>query len=327
MLLINPQSCIFLLSIVCAIALARPSPQDIVVVTVTMERYQPPVTTEPPASVNSQPKPNNPAKTISAAIEGPQQPSTKGSSASVSSKRGLAYNSSSPALDMFTSHPKITWGHDWSSVDFHMPSQIEFVATLTDLSPDVLPYWEANVKTALGRGSPDIKYLMSFNEPDQPGSKALMDVGSAVAAYQQHMNHHASSTVKLGSPSVTNGIVNGMGLAFLSSFLEACNPCTVDFVPVHWYGCDNGCPVDQDVKMFIDQMTQAMEAAKGKPVWIPEFGRIGSIEEQQAFLEKVLPWLDDPAQAQIERYSYFMVWDGFLTTGGALNPLGVTYVS
>lgn len=246
---------------------------------------------------------------------------------SLSSKRGLAYNSSHPALDIFDPYPKITWGHCWTSVDLGLPSQIEFVPTLTDLTPDALPSWDANVKAALSRGSSGTKYLMSFNEPDQPGSKAQMDVGSAVAGYQQYMNKYAGPSVKLGSPSVTNGVVNGMGLTYLSNFLNACNPCTVDFVPVHWYGCDNNCPVDQDVQMFKDQMTQAMGAARGKPVWIPEFGRLGSLEDQQAFLEKVLPWLDDAAQAQIERYAYFLVIDGYLTTGGALNQLGHTYVS
>ena len=246
---------------------------------------------------------------------------------SLSSKRGLAYNSSQPALDIFDPYPKITWGHCWTSVDLGLPSQIEFVPTLTDHTPEALPSWDANVKAALSRGSSNTKYLMSFNEPDQPGSKAQMDVGSAVAGYQQYMNKYAGPSVKLGSPSVTNGVVNGMGLTYLSNFLDACNPCTVDFVPVHWYGCDNNCPVDQDVQMFKDQMTQAMAAARGKPVWIPEFGRLGSLEDQHAFLEKVLPWLDDAAQAQIERYAYFLVIDGYLTTGGALNELGQLYVS
>lgn len=244
---------------------------------------------------------------------------------SLSSKRGLAYSSSHPDLDIFSPYPKITWGHCWTSVDLGLPAQIEFVATLAD--PTQESTWDANVQSALSRGSSNPKYLMFFNEPDQPGSKAQMDVGSAVAAYQQTMNKYASPSVKLGAPSVTNGVVNGMGLTYLSSFLDACNPCTIDFVPVHWYGCDNNCPVAQDVQMFKDQMTQAIGAARGKPVWIPEFGRLGSLDDQQAFLEQVLPWLDDAAQAQIERYAYFMVADGYLTTGGALNQLGQTYVN
>ena len=248
-------------------------------------------------------------------------------SRSLSSKRGLAYNATHPALDIFTPYAKITWGHCWASNNLGLPPQIEFVATLTDLTQDALPVWDTNVQAALSRGSSNPKYLMSFNEPDQPGSKAQMDVGSAVAAYKQYVNKYASPSVKLGSPSVTNGVVNGMGLTYLSNFFDACDTCTIDFVPVHWYGCDNNCPVDQDVQMFKDQMTQAMSAARGRPVWIPEFGRLGSLQDQQAFLTEVLPWLDDAAQAQIERYAYFMVYDGYLTTGGALNPLGQLYVS
>lgn len=246
---------------------------------------------------------------------------------SLSSKRGLAYNSSHPALDIFTPYPKITWGHCWSAEDLGLPSQIEFVATLTDLTQDALPVWDAHVQSALSRGSSNPKYLMSFNEPDQPGNKAQMDFGTAAAAHKQYVDKYASPSVKIGSPSVTNGVVNGMGLTYLSNFLGACSGCTIDFVPVHWYGCNNNCPVDQDVQMFKDQMTQAIAAAQGRPVWIPEFGRLGSLEDQQAFLEQVLPWLDDAAQAQIERYAYFLVFDGYLTTGGALNQLGQIYVS
>ena len=252
---------------------------------------------------------------------------------SFKSKRGLAYNSTSPSLEVFTPFAnKITWGHDWYSGPFKLPDAFEFVATLTDTTIDSLPVWDQNVAAALARSSATPKYLMSFNEPDQPGSKAhalgLSDVGLAAAAYREHMHKHGSDTVKLGCPSVTNGVINGMGLTWLSMFLDTCADCIIDFVPVHWYGCAVGtCDPATDAQMFKDQMGRAMEAARGKPVWIPEFQRLGDLAGQKEFLENVLPWLDHPDQAQIERYAYFMVWDGFLTANGALNEVGLAYVA
>ncbi len=296
-------------------AFARPRP-DVVVVTVTVP-YDDGSSTQPtPSPAAPAPNPAVPASPVVTPISNAY--------ANTNSKRGLAYNSTSPGLQIFVNHPKITWGHCWASVDFSMPPSIEFVATLADLTPDALPYWDANVQKSKARGS---QYLMSLNEPDQPGSKALMDVGSAVASYRQNMNKYAGSGWKLGSPSVTNGVINGMGLTYLSNFLDACTGCTVDFVPVHWYGCTNNCPVETDAQQFKDHITLAMAAARGKPIWIPEFQHLGSLESQKTFLDLVLPWLDDPAQDQIQRYAYFMVFDGFLTSGGQLNEVGLAYVS
>ena len=246
----------------------------------------------------------------------------------LSSKRGLAYNSTSPPLDIFAPYAsKITWGHDWYSGPFNLPGQFQYVATLADITSDSIPVWNANVQAAISRSS-GITYLMSFNEPDQPGSKAQMGVDSAVAAYRQYIVPKGSANVKLGSPSVTNGVVNGMGLAYLSSFLKKCSGCQIDFVPVHWYGCDPGtCTLDADVQMFQNQMNAAVQAAQGRPVWITEFQHKGSLADQKVFLDRVLPWLDDLAQAAIERYSYFMVCDGSLINGDGLSEVGKRYTS
>lgn len=72
-----------------------------------------------------------------------------------------------------------------------------------------------------------------------------------------------------------------------------------------------------------------MNAAQGKPVWIPEFQRLGNQDGQVEFLTAVLPWLDADEQSQIERYAYFMAADGFLLLdGGArLSKVGEIYVS
>lgn len=252
---------------------------------------------------------------------------------STTSKRGLAYNDKSPPLDIFLSHPKITWAHCWSALDFSLPLQLEFVPTLADLSPYSTSHWSSHFQRALSRQSttPAAKtqYVMSFNEPDQHGQKAFMDPSAAAAAYKQYISPLSSHSIKLGSPSITNGVVPGMGLHYLSSFLAACSTdCPIDFIPLHWYGCPDGaCPVSEDVALFKKQITDAMTAAQGKPVWIPEFQRLGDQDGQVEFLREVLPWLDADEQRQIERYAYFMVAEGFLLEGGGLSKVGEIYVS
>lgn len=252
---------------------------------------------------------------------------------STTSKRGLAYNDKSPHLDIFLSHPKITWAHCWSALDFSLPPQLEFVPTLSDLSAYSTSHWSSHFQRAISRKTttPAAKtqYVMSFNEPDQHDQKAFMEPSTAAAAYKQYISPLSSASIKLGSPSVTNGVVPSMGLNYLASFLSACGTeCHIDFIPIHWYGCPDGaCPVSEDVALFKKQITDAMAAAKGIPVWIPEFQRLGDQDGQVEFLREVLPWLDADEQRQIERYAYFMVAEGFLLEGGGLSKVGGIYVS
>lgn len=257
---------------------------------------------------------------------------SSGAGSSGAGKRGVAYNSESPSPNIFSGDIKVTWAHDWFSTSLNMlPDHFEFVPTLTDISSASLQVWDTNVQAALSKDSSSPKYLMSFNEPDYSGSLAfsggLGNVDNAVVAYKQYMNRYGSDMVKLGSPSVTNGEQEGMGIAYLTNFLNSCVGCKIDFVPVHWYGCDPGpaCSVDSDVQLFKSQISQAMEAAKGRPVWIPEFQHKGALSDQRAFLEQVLPWLD--GESRIERYAYFMLQDGILTTAGRKNEVGMAYSS
>lgn len=62
---------------------------------------------------------------------------------------------------------------------------------------------------------------------------ACMDVGTAVSAWKQYMEPQKSLKDKmyLGSPAVTNG---PNGLSYLSSFINACTGCNIDFVNIHW---------------------------------------------------------------------------------------------
>ncbi|MCJ1450144.1 hypothetical protein MMC28_000473 [Mycoblastus sanguinarius] len=274
------------------------------------------------------------SSTAAAAPTSSSTPSSGGTSTGSSSggKRGLAYNSSSPSLDMFDSYSELTWAFDWDSDPAGAPAKYQFVPTMFSTLPVHTTDWDANANKAIsGSGT---HYLMSFNEPDMPLPQANMPISVAVPAWNQYMKGYASNNVKLGSPSVSNGVGTNpttgqpMGLDWLTPFLKACTGCPVGFVPVHWYGCTNSCSTSDDVALFQKQMTDAMNAAISPvdgsklPVWIPEFQCFG---DQEAFLQQVLPWLD--GQSQIERYAYFMVTDGILTQGNSVSTLGQKYAS
>ena len=245
-------------------------------------------------------------------------------------KRGLAFNHASPSLSLFSSAGSLLsgWCYNWNSApDTTLPSSISYVPMLHSLIPVHTSTWSQRANSAIdanskaGRGT----WLMAFNEPDIP-SQANLDVGAAVAGYRQYFGPlQGKGGVKLGSPAVSNGesASKPMGLAYLSSFLGACGGCQVDFVPVHWYGCDDGCPVANDIDAFKKFVTKAVAAAKGKPVWVTEFQRKGANEEE--FVKSVVPWLE--GQGGVERYAYFMVQEGSLVQGGKPSGVGMAYAN
>ena len=243
-------------------------------------------------------------------------------------KRGLAYNYSSPALEIFSNTPRISWAMDWDSATGGraLPLGVQFVPLLWDDTPLHTTAWDTNAKAAIDGAGGGPTYLMAFNEPDIP-SQANMPVAKSVSSYQSLMNGYSATNVKLGSPAVSNAVSpdpnNPQGIAYLTSFLSICgDSCIVDFVNTHWYGCTNACPLSDDVGSFQAHVLGIMDAAQGRQVWITEFQSFG---DQHGFLEQVLPWLD--GQTQVARYSYFMVLDGILTSGNSLSPLGSTYIS
>ena len=241
-------------------------------------------------------------------------------------KRGLAYNHASPPLSLFSSTSLLSnWCYNWNSApDTNLPDSIAYVPMLHSLIPVHTDVWAKKAQEGIdrekkaGRGA----YLMAFNEPDIP-SQANLDVGAAVGGYRQYLSPFAGKA-KLGSPAVSNGVSQSgrpMGLAYLKAFLTACSGCQVDFLPVHWYGCTDGCPVNNDIAAFKTFVGQAVELAGGRPVWVTEFQRKGAEEEK--FVRETVKWLE--AQGGVERFAYFMVQEGSLVQGGKPSKVGEAY--
>lgn len=198
-----------------------------------------------------------------------------------------------------------------------------FTPMLWSNADDLTSIWNANVHNAINTYGADS--VLAFNEPDGccwSCGNSCMNVSLAVSAYQQWIQPWAGA-VKLGAPAVTNSITAGMGMDYMTQFMGNCTGCTVDFIPLHWYGS----VLDPNsFKTYV----QSFWVKFGKPVWITEFAPTSGTDEQIiAFLNSVLPWLD--RQTYVQRYSYFMDRAAgspyLLETNDTLTDIGVVFNS
>lgn len=233
---------------------------------------------------------------------------------SSSSKRGLAYNDADLLSGFVSSSSKVSWAYNWGSSTSGLPSGLEYVPMLWGLGSGKTSGWAADAKAAIAAGT---THLMSFNEPDL-AAQSNIGYADAAAGYLTYMEPFAGQA-KLGAPAVTNG-GSPMGLTYLGNFLESCSKCTIDFVSIHWYDSAT------NIGYFKNYIQSAYTAGGNRPIWITEFGASGSADQQNTFLETVIPWLD--SLDYVERYAYFMAADGILLSGGStLSTLGNTYAT
>ncbi|PSR76384.1 hypothetical protein PHLCEN_2v8480 [Hermanssonia centrifuga] len=153
-----------------------------------------------------------------------------------------------------------------------------------------------------------------MNEPDLE-SQSNLSPAAAAALWKQFMEPFAGKA-KLCSPAISNGPAP-MGEAWLDEFLSACDGCTIDCIAFTIF--DSATNVD-NFKSYITNMGTKY----GKPTWITEFGASGSTQDQENFLEEMLPFLDN--LTTVEGYAYFMAGNDILVDdSGNLLPLGQVY--
>lgn len=147
-----------------------------------------------------------------------------------------------------------------------------------------------------------------------------MNVSAAVSAYNQWVQPLAGQ-VLLGAPAVTNSVGSGVGIDYMSQFMGNCTGCTIDFIPIHWYGS----VLDPDA---FTTYVSSFWTKFARPVWITEFGTTSGTEDQiVTFLQNVLPWLDQ--QTYVQRYAYFMDRAAgspyLLETNNTMTDIGVVF--
>jgi hypothetical protein len=206
----------------------------------------------------------------------------------------------------------VSWAYNWGQRD-DSGTNLEFCPMLWGLKLDFAQTWPGNAQKAIDAGS---KCLLSFNEPDL-GEQADMSPQLAAQKHIELMNPYAGKAL-IGSPAVTNSVAPNQGLDWMEQWFSACGGrCTVDFVNIHIYGVDTN--------TFLAHLLKAHEMFK-KPVWITEFAFGGSDEEINSQLATVIDQIETNATYSfVERYSYFMVGDGFMVKGNSLSTYGSTF--
>ncbi|KAJ6012233.1 hypothetical protein N7522_002588 [Penicillium canescens] len=249
----------------------------------------------------------------------------------LAAKRGIAYNNNNPSgnavyANLFKGHTKVSWAYDWGYPSWNLDSSFEFVPMLWGLPSGADPDWTAAVKT------PGTVNILGFNEPDltyDASSNIIPE--KAAAGYLTYMQPFAG-TVRIGSPSVLwNNVGSSSGGSYNTAtwtdyFLGNCTGCHLDFAAIHYYQ-DCVTPDGQNGAVWFEGNVTNAHDVLGLPIWITEFECYGSEEQQIAFLEQALPWLD--SQGYVERYAYFGAFPQYLINadGTALSDLGSTYAT
>jgi len=132
------------------------------------------------------------------------------------------------------------------------------------------------------KGGANITHVLSFNEPDRTKATGGSDIPAATAAqiWQQEIEPLAKQGVKLGAPACTGA---ESGTQWLKDFFAACSNCTIDFVPVHWYGNFQG------LASHIGEIVGTFN----KTVWVTEFADSGAdLQDSQTFYNQSSSYMD-----------------------------------
>lgn len=113
-------------------------------------------------------------------------------------------------------------------------SQFEFVPMLWSIDTGFYSAVKAMID-----GGRKISHVLAYNEPDGPASTGGSNIDPAAAAknWISQIEPLRKLGVKAGAPAVTG---SPGGFTWLDSFFKACTSqgtnCTIDFIPIHWYG-------------------------------------------------------------------------------------------
>ncbi|KAL9005063.1 MAG: hypothetical protein Q9188_002136 [Gyalolechia gomerana] len=245
-----------------------------------------------------------------------------------SSKRGLVYvpNDKHRSDDSIwvSDTSDLTWYYNYLSTPspvFDNATQLQFVPMLWGPSTTFL----SDVKSQIDSGA-NISYVLGFNEPDGGGATggSAMPADMAAEIWQREMEPLKDMGVKLGGPAVT-GSPNGF--VWLQNFFTACNGnCSVDFIPVHWYGNFEG---------LASHVGQVRGTYQNLTMWVTEYANNNvDLKESQSFYNQSSQFFD--RIDYITHYSYFGSFRSsvsnvgpnaaMLTEKGELTDIGSWYL-
>ena len=203
-----------------------------------------------------------------------------------SPKRGLLYipNSKYPQDDAYWDAPNsdLTWYYNYGSTPspaYSKSSKLQFIPMLWGASND--SSFLEDVQSQINGGA-NISYVLGFNEPDGTLATGGSDLPADTAAqiWMQEIQPLAKQGVKLGAPACTGA---ESGRQWLQAFFGNCSNCTVDFVPVHWYGNFEG--LASHIGEYVGTFNRT--------IWVTEFANPdASLQDSQTFYNQSSSYLD-----------------------------------
>jgi len=164
------------------------------------------------------------------------------------------------------------------------------------------------------------KTILTFNEPDFD-QQSNINATYAAQLWMQYIEPLKQDGIRLGGPAISSGAT---GRPWLQDFMSACSQCTIDFIPIHWYGDGTG--------GFYDYLYQINGQFPNHTLWITEYAETSSNDSVVLdFMNQTITTLD--GLDFVERYAwfgYFRPKDGshynLLDVNGNLNAAGQVYV-
>ncbi|KAG6841565.1 hypothetical protein C0991_009600 [Blastosporella zonata] len=233
------------------------------------------------------------------------------------SKRGMAFSAPDTPGDIVNANQtksQISWQYDWGS------SPPEYLAI--DGIEYIPMQWGSVGIEGFGNlvKTQNAKTILAFNEPDFDQESDILP-GDAASLWMQYLEPLKAQGVRLGGPAITG---SPTGQPWLAQFMQACANCSVDFIPLHWYG--------DGVEGFYNQIWAVHNSYPKIPIWVTEYASTSSnATEVASFLNATTVYMD--SLDWIERYAWFGYFRprqgeiyNLLGDDGSLNTLGQMYV-
>ena len=171
------------------------------------------------------------------------------------------------------------------------------------------------------------KYFLSFGEPGTPNKDLHQDAVPAAQFYMDQMQKYTTEGVTVGAPGCLGGPQDWQ---WDQQFLCRCQTlgCNIGFIAGHWF--DVAAPLEQQLERAKGTVNTYIAVAKGKPVWMDNIWAKGTPAEQQAFMDAMIPWLEDnPA---IQRYGWVPQdadndGNGFVYPNGEVTETGKHFMT
>lgn len=208
-----------------------------------------------------------------------------------------------------------SWCYNWGTTpqasDCGDPLFVPMVWGDSDVAGAIQAIGNAGYDTVLG-----------FNEPNK-SDQANMTVARAIELWPTLTSN---PDIRVGSPAVSDD-----GRAWLEDFMDQVqqNGLRVDFIAMHWYGWNAGSCTSGSLEGAVNWASQW-----GLPVWITEFGCMGSSNPDEQtlldFFAAAIPMLQ--GKPLVERYAWYP-WntynDLYLDSGGArqITALGELFAA